>query len=196
MVQATCPARGGRREDARFGEIHRLTRLAQAGDPVAWGQLLAAHEAAMYRIALRILHNHDDAADAVQEARIRTWLHLPELRTPQGFSRWFTAATVHTALETLRRRRRHTDRSAPWGEAIDAPLPGDASDRLWREELAREVRETVRRVRPVYAGALWLWALEVSAAESAAILGVPAGTVKTRWVRGRAAFQQLWKGEC
>lgn len=62
-----------------------------------------------YRLATSLLHDRDEAEDAVQEAAIKAWRGLPRLRDPQRARAWFLAIVVNECRMALRR---------PWWKVI------------------------------------------------------------------------------
>ena len=66
----------------------RLVRRARNGDTEAFTQLILRNEEMLSRVALSLLHNMEDAADAVQDAILAAWQALPSLREPRYFRTW------------------------------------------------------------------------------------------------------------
>lgn len=164
----------------------QLVAAARAGDRDAFGQLVEPWLAPALGASIVITRSHADAADAVQDALAAAWQGLDHLRDPEAFPAWFRTHVVRTALRVARRRGRVVEldlvrSDATMGEglehALDRRLLGRAYDRLSPED------RTLLTLR-------YLWDLPV--AEVGDVLGIPAGTVKSRTHaaidRLRAAF--------
>jgi RNA polymerase sigma-70 factor (ECF subfamily) len=131
-----------------------------------------------WRLAGLILGDRHDAEDATQEALVRAWRGLDSLRDPGGFQAWFDRILVNVCRDRIRDARRHpvldiSDGLAPEPAArVDVESSVARSDEL-RRGLAR--LDADRRIAIVLR-----YYLDLSVAEVAARVGVPAGTVKSR----------------
>ena len=128
---------------------------------------------------------NDDAEDVTQETFLRVCRRLHTWRRQARFTTWLFQIARNLAIDTLRsreRRARADDRH---------PLPSPAST----PELGVELDAALAALRPKAREALVL--VEVSGLtyrEAAAVLGVPAGTVKSRVFSARAALEE-WFSE-
>jgi RNA polymerase sigma factor (sigma-70 family) len=164
-----------------------LARRAAAGDRAAFGALLDRHYPGVLRLCWRLLGGAE-AEDVAQEAALRAFLDLGQLREPGRFAAWLHAIAANLARMSLRRRRTHSL------EALGEP-PGMVA--IWSaapapDEVAamRELHDTIvaalADLSPLSREAVVGFYLEsYSYAELAAILGVPVGTLKGRLFFGR-----------
>ncbi|MDA0562905.1 sigma-70 family RNA polymerase sigma factor [Streptomonospora sp. S1-112] len=81
-----------------------LVTRAQDGDPDAFEVLVRRHQDTVYRIALRVLGDEGDAADAAQEALVAAWHRLPDLADPVSFRAWLYRIAGRRALNLARAR--------------------------------------------------------------------------------------------
>lgn len=111
------------------GDEQERIAAAIRGDRQAFRQLVDAHARPLYRVALRITRDPALAEDAVQEALISAWRHLPGFDARSSIATWLHRIAVNAALEQIRRRRRiDTDAAAPDDDAVvdtvdEAPTP-------------------------------------------------------------------------
>lgn len=82
-----------------------LVVRAREGDVRAFSELARRHQAALYRLALRLVGNPADAEDALQEALLDAWRRLDGFRGDSAFSTWAYRIVTHRCLDLLRRRR-------------------------------------------------------------------------------------------
>jgi RNA polymerase sigma-70 factor, ECF subfamily len=109
------------------GELDDLVEAARAGDRLAFEQLLERDAPIAYRAALAVLRSPTDAEDALQEATLRAWERLPQLREAAGWTPWFRRIAVRTAIDHA--RRGYHSREVPLGpEAAAGPDPSSAAD--------------------------------------------------------------------
>src|SRR5690349_22264464 len=85
-------------------ELADVTR-AMAGDHDAFAALANANVDRMYAIARAILRDADRADDATQEALVRAWRQLPQLRDPASFHGWLRRLLVNACYDEGRRGR-------------------------------------------------------------------------------------------
>lgn len=176
-----------------------LVRRAAAGDRDAFAPLVATYQKQVYNLALRMSGNPDDALDLSQETFLRAWRGLPSYRAGAAFSTWLYRLAMNVCIDFLRRRRREktVPLYAPDGEGgeteleLPSPVPdalAQALSRFEREQVAR----ALSRLEPDYRAALTLRAVDgLSYAEIAAVLDIPAGTVKSRIARAREKMRVL-----
>ena len=182
-------------DDARAEEA-RLVRLAQRGDAAAYGELVVRHEASVFRVALLLLGSAADAEDAAQEAFVKAYLALGRFRAGEPLRPWLLQIVGN---EARNRRRALGRRQGLLTRAIAAfrgGVAGDADAAAPPEAvaLAAETRDEVRaallRLRDEERMVVTCrYLLELSEAETAAALGIAAGTVKSRLHRGLARLR-------
>lgn len=159
-----------------------------AGDAEAFGQLARAHYDRLWPVALRMCGSDpQEAADALQDAFIAAMRGAAGFRGDAKVSTWLHRIVVNTCLDRHRRRQRRP--TAPYPE--DSADIVDQRDRISERELAWEVERALARLPDEQRAAIVLVDIEGwPVVEAASILGVPAGTVKSRCSRGRAKLAQ------
>jgi RNA polymerase sigma-70 factor, ECF subfamily len=164
-----------------------LLRRHADGDADAFGLLFRRHKDRLWAVALRIACDPDDAADALQEAMISAFRRAGDFRGESAVTTWLHRIVVNASLDLLRRR------SAPavvWsGDPDDLPIPEPrlGVDSSASTDSRLDVDAAMRTLPPPQRAALVLVdMLGYSVADASAILGVSAGTVKSRCARGRA----------
>jgi len=151
------------------------------------------------RLAYSILRNKEDAEDAVQDAMLSAYLHLHNFEGRSAFSTWFTRIVFNSAL--MIRRKQHPARiesfsdsvendETPWAERIPAPQP-DPEMACAKAEAFRAINELVGKMSPVLRQAfMMVYYDELTIEEAGALLGVTAGTFKSRVFRARQHLLQ------
>ena len=86
-----------------------LIRRAQKGDEVAFNQLVQAYRNRILGTIGRLIGHPEDVEDVGQEAFVRLYFSLDQLRSPEVFEPWLYRLTVNAAYDYLRRQRRRTD---------------------------------------------------------------------------------------
>lgn len=155
---------------------------AQAGDRAALDALLRAHYDAVYRVCRRMAGNDADAADAAQEAMIAIARNIARFDGRCRLSTWVYRISVNATIDELRRRSRRP--VVGIDEAlVAAAAPTDGVEtRVDVDAAMRSLPETLRAAVALRD----LCGLDY--AEIAEVLDIPAGTVRSRIARGRAAL--------
>jgi len=98
------------------GELELVTR-AREGDSSAFSTLIRRYEGRIFRLAMNITQNREDAEDVLQESFLKAYEHLDQFLGNSKFYTWIVRIAVNQALMKLRKRR--NDRSVSLDEQID-----------------------------------------------------------------------------
>jgi len=161
-----------------------LIERARRGDHEAFGVLVGTHLARLDTAARLILRDPELARDAVQEATLRAWKNLRGLRDPERFDAWLHRLTVNACLDIARKRRGRLE--VELTPLHDAPVPDPASrvaDALYVERMLKAVDPAQRAVIVLH------YYLDLTLQETAAALGIPVGTAKSRLNRALDAMR-------
>ena len=153
----------------------REVLAAKAGDRDAFDHIVMNVIDRLYRVARLILRDTERAEDAVQETLVRCWRDLPSLREPARFEAWLNRMLLRSINDEFRAATRA--RSAVTVLRLE-PSTRDASDDVAvREQLSRGFQRLTLEHRAILVLRLYLG---LSLEETAATLGIPAGTAKSR----------------
>jgi RNA polymerase sigma-70 factor, ECF subfamily len=172
--------------DRESVEVRALLDRAKTGDQASFGRLIDLYQRVAYRTALAALGRPEDAEDAVQDAFIQAWRHLPGFRGEATFRTWLLTIVWRKALDRRRARLAWWKRVAAVADDGDAFAeiahagPGPERAALARDE-ARRVGQAIAKLSPTLRDTLLLAASgEHTYDDIAALLGAPVGTVKWR----------------
>jgi RNA polymerase sigma factor (sigma-70 family) len=155
---------------------------AKAGDRAAFDELVGPLVDQGFRLAFGMLHDREAAEDAVQEATVRSWRKLSNLRPGTEMRPWFLAIVANQCRTVARGR---------WWSVIrleeTRAAGGGFEDRIVR---GADLRSALRKLAVDQREVLVLrYYLDLPLEEVAAITGVAVGTVKSRINRGLAAMR-------
>jgi RNA polymerase sigma-70 factor, ECF subfamily len=160
-----------------------LVGKARGGDPEAFAVLVHRHRARVYRVALRILGDPDDAQDVTQEVFIQVWTSLAGFLGGSTFTTWLYRVVVNRSL-THRQRRRDT-LPLPLPDHGLPTVPGPEETVLARAR-ARDTAQVIASLPPDQQAVVVLHQIEgLTYQEVAAILDLPEATVRGRLARAR-----------
>ncbi len=174
----------------------------QAGDQDAFETCVRTWCGRLLVVARRILHNEEDAQDAVQEAFLSAFKDISRFEGRSLLGTWLHRITVNAALLRLRQRQRHPEQSIEnllphFGDdehQLDPPALWKATPEsvLQRQEARDLVQRCLNKLPEIYRSVLLLRDIEgMDTDETARLLGTSAGVVKTRLHRARQALRTL-----
>lgn len=191
------PAQG-----AQTSSDQRLIEALRAGDDDAFERVLEKYGARLLALARRFMRTEQDAHDAFQDAMLSAFLKIDSFRGADNLYGWLYRVTVNACLMQLRKRQRHQsvdiDSLLPTFDERDCRINEPLAMPKSPEELlaSEETRETIRqavdalpdRLRSVFI----LRDVEGhSTRETAELLEIEEGAVKTRLHRGRSALKKV-----
>jgi RNA polymerase sigma-70 factor (ECF subfamily) len=163
-----------------------LVRQCLVGNRDAFGKIIDRYQRPIYNIILRMVRNRDDAADISQIAFIRAYEKLSSFDTNQQFFRWMYRIAVNAALNFIAQKKR-TD---PLDEAIMEQIPQVDDDT--EEDLASDMEIALQKLRPDHRAIIVLKHYQdLSYEEIAAIMDIPAKTVKSRLFTARHLLRTI-----
>jgi RNA polymerase sigma factor (sigma-70 family) len=89
-------------------DLTRIIASAVAGDDIAFGRIVAAHEAEMHRICVAVCRDQTIAADAVQAAWAIAWRKLGSIRDSERLRPWLVSIAVNETKQLMRKRHRRS----------------------------------------------------------------------------------------
>lgn len=181
-------------------ETELIARILQ-GEKDLFYELIHPCERSVYLTAFSVLQNSSDAEEVAQEAVLKAFRYLGEFRGEARFSTWLMRIALNEARMRLRKQHR------PMWESLDAEPESEEQDyvprefgdwgeipseALERKELREILGKALGELAPIYREVIVLRDVrQLSIAETAEILGVREGVVKTRLLRARLQMRDL-----
>ncbi len=172
-----------------------------AGDEDAFHLLMRHHNQKMYRTARSILRDDAEAEDAVQTAYLQAYRSMGKFRGDAKLSTWLVRIVVNEAIARVRKRSRSAEVIQLNGETQyeqvteevhmdDSPLAQPEQLAL-RAELLHLIEAKIDALPDAFRTVFVLRAVEEMTVEEASIcLGIPQGTVRTRFFRARGLLRE------
>ncbi len=179
-----------------------LVERIRGGDEAAFEELMQKYEGKVYRLALGMMKNREDALEAVQDAFLSVHQKIGTFKGESTFSTWLYRVALNATYMRLRSRARHEkvesldgledqfDGSGdPWA------TPGDwserADDAVFRKEISAVVKEAVAELPEEYRAIFTMRDLDgLSNQEVAEVLGLTVAATKTRLHRARLFLRE------
>ena len=159
------------------------------GDKEAFSRIIIQNKEAMYKTAIVILKNEDDAYDALQDALIKMYKNINKLENIESFKFWSRRIIVNCCYDIINKNKKVIDIETALTETFEEIREDiyDCEDGLVKtlEKIEPDLRLTVT---------LYYYN-DLSTKEIGEILQIPAGTVKSRLARAREKLYAILKQE-
>jgi len=186
--------------DLRAWSEEQLIAAAKTGRRAPFGELCERHGTKVFRVIHRIMRNREDAEDAAQDCFLNAFVHLKDFDGRSQFATWLTRIAINAAFMKLRKNRGARevpiDELNPSHEPVaqrefqyDAPDPEESCS---LRERKRIVKSAISGLRPRTRNVVELIHLqEHSIRDTAQILGISTGAVKSRMFHAKIALHRM-----
>ncbi|HET9767093.1 MAG TPA: RNA polymerase sigma factor [Thermoanaerobaculia bacterium] len=183
-----------------------LAGLVAGGDHAAFAALMRRHNGKLFRIARATLGDDAEAEDALQDAYLDAYRHMPEFRGDAALGTWLTRIVINRSLMRMRSRRRRST-ALPIERGPAAPADSEIADMAdtraesppdaaLRAEVRRLLERRIDELPVAYRTVFVMREVEeMSVQETADALSIPAATVRTRLFRARALLREGIAGD-
>ncbi len=176
-----------------------LVQAAKKGDVGAFGELVKRYDRNVFRIALHITQNREDAEDVVQDAFLKAYENLEQFQGQSKFYTWLVRIAVNEALMKLRRRR--PERMVSLDQEVQTEedsMPREVADwspnpeQLYNQSELRDILgKTIQGLPPSFRTVFVLRDVEgLSTEETAQALELSVPAVKSRLLRARLQLRE------
>ncbi|MBP7227514.1 MAG: sigma-70 family RNA polymerase sigma factor [Longilinea sp.] len=171
----------------------------QAGDPHEFAHFVDQYSGSVYRLALKMVSEPQDAEDVLQETFLKAQRALPKFEGRSSLATWLYRIAVNEALMVLRKRRPDmisVEEPDPDAEEPDEPLQiidwcclPEAE--LLSNEFRQHLQAAMQQLSPALRAVFLLRDIEgLSIEETAQTLDVSQAVVKTRLLRARLKLRE------
>ncbi len=177
-----------------------LVAEAKEGNAEAFTVLVNQYERNIFRLALNITSNKEDAEDVLQETFLKAYTHLGRFQGNSRFYTWVVRIAVNESLMKLRKRR--SDRQVSLDEGVETDDDGlllreivdwgdNPEQRYAKTEWQEILAEATQTLEPAFRTVFMLRDIEqLSTEETAEALGLSVPAVKSRLLRARLKLRQ------
>ena len=160
-----------------------------AGDPHAFSELVRRHRDRMWAVALRTVRDPEEAADALQEAFISAFRAAGNFRAESQVTTWLHRIVVNACLDRIRRHQSRPTVPLPETGFNEPAAPRDS---MSERETSLVISAALNQLPEDQRAPIVLVDVEgYSVAETAQLLGIAEGTVKSRCARGRTKLAKV-----
>lgn len=167
----------------------RLIARCLDGDTAAFEPLVERYHGPLFRVAVRLLGDREEARDATQTAFLKAYQALPTCDPSRRFFSWIYRILVNECLNTLRRQR-------PAQLLVDVAAPSARVDAVEAGETRRRVRQALLQLSAEQRDVVVLRHFaDMSYEQVAAVMEIPEITVKSRLFSARRRLCELLASE-
>ncbi|MBL7010981.1 MAG: RNA polymerase sigma factor [Candidatus Marinimicrobia bacterium] len=156
----------------------------KAGDQTVFKTLYDNYKEPLYRTAVAICNNSNDAEDVLQDSFVKIFTKIDTLKKPEYLTTWMYRIVINAAKSMTKSKQRK------WDEVEEESLiTQPKNDSQWFL-----LTTALQRIPVGYRNVFVLHAIqELPQEKVAAILGISIGTVKSQYHRGRMKLQKILK---
>lgn len=174
--------------------------LARLGDGDAFAELFQQQAQMLWKTAVSVMGNEDEAADMLQETAIKAWISVPGFDGKSKLSTWLTRILLNLCFDELRERKKTVLYDGTSCEASMDGGPflaygsneGDPQHRCERMDIDSAMRRLGEGDRLILT---LFYVNDLPISDISSILGISKGAVRTRLARARARFKQIYAKE-
>ena len=169
-----------------------LVRRAKEGDSSAFEELFHMYQQRLYFSVIRIVLNHEDANDVVQESFIKAYKNLDTFKEEFRFYTWLYRIAVNTALNFVQQSRHKEDSldGLYSDKRFDPKMDQDIDQEVLHSEMTHQVKDALEFIPPDMRTVFIMRAYEeLSYKEIAETLDISIGTVMSRLHRARSMLK-------
>src|SRR5580704_19393643 len=189
------------------GRKPRSSTTSKKRDDAIFEELIGPSQERVYRLALRITRNTEDAEDVQQETLLKVHRKFGQFEGRSRFTTWISRIAINEALMCLRKRRSafympleetlQPAEETAVSEEFQSPIEGPEAA-YSRKELRELLKQAMEKLRPAYRVVFLLRAVEqLSTSETAKVLQISGSAVKARMRRARSELrewlEQAWR---
>ena len=175
-------------------EEQELIKKIKNGNKFAFNILMERYQKRIYYLARKIVINHADADDVVQETFLKAYVNISSFSEEYKFYTWLYRITINTALTLLKKRKRHGLSLEELTEEQHFQYSSnEKTDQMSKDiELKNMVKRALKNMSPQLRTVFILrTSEEMSYKEIAQTLNISIGTVMSRLNRARNKLQKL-----
>ncbi len=185
-------------------EDERLVELSQAGDKLAFSELVARYKPACMKLALSMLRVREDAEDEVQTAIWKAYQHIDQFQRESRFFTWLTRIVANQCLMRIRSQNRarflyiDDDLGREDAATFELRCSGSSPETdLARTEISAVLENEIRRIPPLLRSVFLLRDVQELPMQTVAEqLGISVAAAKSRLLRARIELRERLQKHC
>ncbi|BBH24272.1 hypothetical protein Back11_56170 [Paenibacillus baekrokdamisoli] len=165
-----------------------LVRKSSYGDQEAFTKLVRKYSNVVYGVAFSVLNDFHSSQDIAQEAFVKAWYNMEQLRDIEKFGSWVISITRNLCTDRYRKRQLA---ERPLSEAMDLPDDLSLEERINRKSDKQAVWKALSVLDEKYRTTTLMYYIGgFNTREISQLLDVPLGTTESRLRRSKAILKK------
>lgn len=160
--------------------------LAKNGDKEAFSRVIQGVKVKLYKTAMAILKNDDDACDAIQETLISAYKNINKLEHTEFFETWIIRILINKCYDVIKKNQKIVNINEKISNEVDSFYEMYSTESEL-ELILNKIEKDLKMVTVLY------YYDDLPVKEIAIILNIPEGTVKSRLSRARKSISEIYK---
>lgn len=160
--------------------------LAKNGDKEAFSRVIQVEKVKLYKTAMAILKNDDDACDAIQETLISAYKNISKLEHLEFFETWIIRILINKCYDIIKKNQKIVNINEKINKEVDSFYEMYSTESEL-ELIINKIEKDLKMVTVLY------YYDELPIKEIAVILNIPEGTVKSKLSRARKSISEIYK---
>ena len=159
----------------------KLVRKSKKGNNLAFSILIKSYEKDLYKVAIAMTKNDDDALDCIQEAILQAYISIKDLRQDEYFKTWLIKILINKCNALLKKNKKilNLDVSIAENDKVEQ------SDRLELKDSINNLDSDLKIIVILY------YYEDMSIKDISESLNIPQGTIKSRLSRARSKLKEM-----
>ena len=159
----------------------KLVRKSKKGNNLAFSTLIKSYEKDLYKVAIAMTKNDDDALECIQEAILQAYISIKDLRQDEYFKTWLIKILINKCNALLKKNKKilNLDVSIAENDKVEQ------SDRLELKDSINNLDSNLKIIVILY------YYEDMSIKDISESLNIPQGTIKSRLSRARSKLKEM-----
>ena len=159
----------------------KLVRKSKKGNNLAFSILIKSYEKDLYKVAIAMTKNDDDALDCIQEAILQAYISIKDLRQDEYFKTWLIKILINKCNALLKKNKKilNLDVNTSKNDTVEQ------SDRLELKDSINNLDSDLKIIVILY------YYEDMSIKDISESLNIPQGTIKSRLSRARSKLKEM-----
>lgn len=162
---------------------------AKKGNKEAFVTLIEQYKTQMYKTAKAILKNEDDVCDAIQEALMSCYKNIENLKNEKYFKTWLIRITINKCYDIIEKNSSNNSKIERTICFEEEEKTSNIENKIDVNRALNAIDNDLRIVTVLY------YYDDISIKDISDILGIPAGTVKSKLSRAREKLYEILRQE-
>ncbi|MGL5751188.1 MAG: RNA polymerase sigma factor [Paraclostridium sp.] len=162
-------------------DIVKLVKKSKKGNSLAFSTLIKHYEKDLYRVAIAITKNNEDALDCIQESILKAYTNIQNLKQDEYFKTWLIKILINQCKYVVEKNKKSLN-------LISENIEGSYTNNLYEIEVKSIVNDLDEDLRVLV---ILYYFEDISIKDISSELDIPEGTIKSRLSRARSKLKDM-----